>query len=239
MSTPACQQVQFGTQTIEYELQFMPRKTLAITVRPDLSVIVIAPENTSQADIEERVKKRAPWILRTQRQYELYSPDLPPRLYVSGETHRYLGRQYRLKVDEGQEEGVRLGRGYIFVTARNKTETPRVKRLLTEWYRTQAAQVFEDRLATCYPRVQRLDISYPQIVIRAMKTRWGSCTPAGKILLNIKLIQVPEEFIDYVILHELCHLKEHSHSPRFYELLSRVLPDWRTKWQKLNEFEFG
>ncbi len=232
-------QVQFGSQTIAYELQLMPRKTLAITVHPDLRVTVIAPDGTSQDDIEARINKRAPWILRTQRQYELYSPDLPPRLYVSGETHRYLGRQYRLKVEEGLEEGVKLSRGYISVIVRNKRDTQHVKRLLNEWYRARAAEVFQTRLAACFPRLQRQGVAYPQIVIRAMKTRWGSCTPVGKILLNIKLIQVPEEFIDYVILHELCHLKEHSHSPRFYELLSRVLPDWRTKWQKLNEFEFG
>jgi predicted metal-dependent hydrolase len=231
--------VQYGNSTIEYDLRFGPRQTLAITVHPDLHVTVTAPAGTSLDEIEDRIKKRAPWILRTQRQYELYSPDLPPRLYISGETHRYLGRQYRLKVEEGHEEGVKLSRGYLFVTVRDKGDTQRVKRLLNDWYREQAEHVFQARLAACFPRMQRQGIAYPPIAIRAMKTRWGSCTPKGKILLNIKLVQVTEEFIDYVILHELCHLKEHSHSPRFYELLSRVLPDWRNKWQELNEFEFG
>ena len=231
--------VHYGNSTIQYDLNFGPRQTLAITVQPDLRVTVTAPAGTAPTDIADRVKKRGAWILRTQRQYELYSPDLPPRLYVSGETHRYLGRQYRLKVDEGQAEGLKLSRGYISITVRDKRDSQHVKRLLNEWYRERAQEVFQTRLAACFPRLQRQGVVYPQIVIRAMKTRWGSCTPAGKILLNIKLIQVPEEFIDYVILHELCHLKEHSHSPRFYELLTRVLPNWRTKWQKLNEFEFG
>ena len=112
--------IQYGHSTIEYDLTFSPRKTLAIDVHPDLSVAVQAPEGTELADIEAKVRKRAPWILRQQRQFEVYLPKLPPRQYDSGETHRYLGRQYRLKVIAndtgvvGSENGAEQ-RGFLWV----------------------------------------------------------------------------------------------------------------------------
>lgn len=94
--------------------------------------------------------------------------------------------------------------------------------------------VFQERLEACYPRVARFKVAYPALVVRRMKSRWGSCTAAGKITLNLKLIQMPKECIDYVVVHELCHLKEHNHSPAFYALLGKVMPDWEERKQKLN-----
>lgn len=229
--------VQYGNTSIEYDLTFSPRKTLAIDVHPDLRVTVQAPEGSQLADIERRLRKRAPWILRQQRRFESYLPTLPPRQYLSGETHRYLGRQYRLKVSQGETEGVKLTRGYFFITVADKSDTERVKTLLTAWYRRQARRIFQERLDICLARVGFLQLGQPAFEIRHMKSRWGSCTPAGKIILNLKLIQVPKVYIDYVIMHELCHLKEPNHSSRFYDLLNRVMPDWFKKREQLNALE--
>ena len=229
--------IQYGETTIEYHLSFATRKTLAIEVHPDLRVTVRAPEGSELETIQQKVKKRVPWILRQQRQFESYLPKLPPRQYVSGETHRYLGRQYRLKVSGSETEGVKLSRGYFFITLRDKSDTERVKSLLLDWYRRQAERIFGERLEACLTKLRFLQLDEPELEIRQMNTRWGSCTPEGKILLNLRLIQVPKETIDYVVVHELCHLKEHNHSQRFYELLNRVMPDWQKKRQKLNELE--
>ena len=232
--------IQYGNTPIEYTLTYGPRTTLAIDVHPDLRVSVQAPEDADLADIEAKVKKRAPWILRQLRQFETYLPKLPPRRYVSGETHRYLGRQYRLKVmTNGNAESVKLTRGFFYVAVYDKTDTERVKGLLTEWYRVQARRVFQERLDVCLAKLKFLNLDYPEWTIRQMETRWGSCTPEGKILLNLKLIQVPKVYIDYVVMHELCHLKEPNHGPRFYELLNRVMPDWRKKREQLNRCEVG
>ena len=235
----ATHSVQYGDTTINYNLTYAQRKTLAITVHPDLSVTVKAPEATDLADIEAKVCKRAAWILQQQRDLERYLPHLPPRQYVSGETHRYLGRQYRLKVIEDGAESIKHSRNYIYVRVQDRADTERIKGLLDDWYRAHAKQVFAERLAACYPKVEHLGIAYPDLIIRVMKSRWGSSSPSGKITLNIKLIQVPKAYIDYVIFHELCHLKEPNHSQRYYELLDRVLPDWRERREKLNAFEFG
>ena len=229
--------VQYGSTLISYEVSFAARKTLVIKVHPDLRVTVRAPEGSGLETIQQKVKNRVPWILRQQRQFESYLPKLPPRQYVSGETHRYLGRQYRLKVNESDSERVKLSRGYFFINLRDKNDTERVKSLLMEWYRQQTERVFRERLEACLTKLRFLQLAEPELEIRQMNTRWGSCTPEGKILLNLRLMQVPKEYIDYVVVHELCHLKEHNHSQRFYELLNRVMPDWQKKRQKLNELE--
>ena len=129
-------------------------------------------------------------------------------------------------------------RSYIHVHVKKGTKE-HVKALLDEWYRGHARQVFVERLAACYPRVERLGIAFPQLAVRVMRSRWGSCSPSGRITLNVKLIQMPTAHIDYVIYHELCHLAEPSHNARYYDLLGRALPDWRKRRQRRNEFEFG
>ena len=222
--------VQYGTTELQYELTYAQRKTLGISVQPDLRVVVKAPEGTPLAEIEARVLKRAPWIIKQQKDLARYLPHLPPRQYVSGETHRYLGRQYRLKVVEsanGTPESVKRDRSFITVQVRDRADTEQVRDLLDAWYHDHARRVFQERLEACYPKMAHVGVPYPEIAIRAMRSRWGSCSSKGRITLNVKLIKVPKSYIDYVIFHELCHLAEPNHSPRYYELLDRVLPDWR------------
>ncbi|NLF75677.1 MAG: M48 family metallopeptidase [Chloroflexi bacterium] len=228
----------YGTTRIDYELTYSARKSLAIHVHPDQRVTVEAPEGSDFAQIEQRLRKRAAWIVKQQRQFASTVYDQPPHEYVSGETHRYLGRQYRLKVLQSatNKEGCWMSRGRILVYVRDVSDTARVKALLENWYRKQARRVFQERLDVWFPKLERYGIAYPEVVIRRMKSRWGSCTGAGKITLNLKLIQMPKECIDYIIVHELCHLKEHHHGKAFYALLDRVMPDWRERRHKLNTF---
>jgi len=233
--------VQFGTQTIEYELILMPRKTLAISVHPDLSVTVKAPEGTAPGEIEAKVQQRAAWIRKQQRQFEIYLPDVPPRQYLSGESHRYLGRQYRLKVIEipaGAPEKIHLTRQFLEVHTADKSPA-HVRELVKDWYLDGAHLVFHERLIACLPRFAPENLPTPNIVIRQMQSSWGSCSRRGTISLNIKLIQAPKEYIDYVLMHELCHLKRLNHGAEFYELLSRVMPNWQEKKAKLDRFDFG
>ena len=233
-------QLQFGDALISYDVTYAARKTLAIHVHPDLRVTVVAPMNTTETAVSAKVRKRAAWILRQQRELELYLPHIPPRQYVSGETHRYLGRQYRLKVNEWAASSVKLTRGFLTAVLPNKTDTVQVKVLVDGWYRTQAKRVLPERLAVMLPRFARVGLQKePQLSIRMMKSRWGSCTDAGVITLNLKLMQVPKPYIDYVIVHELCHLVEHNHGRRFYRLLDRMMPDWRTQRERLNACKVG
>jgi predicted metal-dependent hydrolase len=111
--------------------------------------------------------------------------------------------------------------------------------LVKEWFMDQAHIVLQERLSVCERRFAREDLLVPNIIIRTMQSSWGSCTRRSTISLNIKLIQVPTEYIDYVLIHELCHLKHFNHAAEFYELLSRVMPNWQEKKDKLDPFDFG
>jgi hypothetical protein len=235
-------QVQFGEQTIRYAVTYAKRKTLGITVHPDASVEVRAPAGTNPATVADVVHRRAAWILRQQRTFTHYPPAQSPRCYVSGESHRYLGRQYRLKVqelqaDEPSIERVKLSSGFLLVWTANPYDTGQVRALVEGWYRRQAERVFGERLDSLLPRFQHLAVQRPKLNIRHMRARWGSCGANGTVTLNLKLVQVSKPLIDYVIVHELCHLVEHNHSKRYYALLDRMLPDWRTRRQQLNDAE--
>ncbi len=230
------QSILFGQTEIIYCVNSCDRKTLAIHVHPDGQVVVDAPMNASNEAIAEKVKKRASWIFKQQMQFEAYPPALPQRQYVSGETHRYLGRQYRLLVIQSAEDKVKLAHGRLVVETADPDSTEKVKNLLQDWYRAKAKTVFAERYALCIQQVAKVGIAHSQgLQLRFMSKRWGSCTSQGHIMLNPELIAAPKDCIDYVITHELCHLQEHNHSKAFYKLLTAVMKDWESRRKRLNE----
>lgn len=228
--------VLYGETEIRFSLHYIDRKTLAIHVHPDGTVSVDAPLSADIEKVYGKVKKRASWILKQQRQFANYPAPLPERRYVSGETHRYLGRQYRLKIIEGLDETVKLTRGKLQIETGDPNDSLRVQRLLQAWYRSKALIVFTERYAQCVNGFERLGIHHDKgFQLRLMSKRWGSCTGKGTIILNPELIAAPKDCIDYVITHELCHLKEHNHSQAFYRLLTAVMKDWELRRKRLNE----
>lgn len=231
----------YGTTIIAYELSFTPRKALAIHVHPDGHVSVEAPIDSDMSEIEQRIHKRAAWIVRQQRNFRRYSVDFPPRQYISGETHRFLGRQYRLKIliNPNQLESVILDREYLTVSTREKDNAAHTRQLVEAWYRQQALEVFAERVEAWFPHFERLGATRPAVTARQMRSRWGSCTAQGKITFNTKLVMVPKQLIDYVAVHELCHLQEHNHGTQFQQLLTRIMPDWRERKEKLDIYDFG
>jgi len=212
------------------------RKTLAIHVYPDGQVMVDAPMTASHAAIAAKVKKKAPWIFKQQLQFAAYPPALPQRRYVSGETHRYLGRQYRLQINQGLVDQVKLVHGRLLIETPTPNNPEKVRTLLQDWYRLRAKAIFAERYALCVKQVAKLEIQHQQgFQLRFMSNRWGSCTAQGNIILNPELIAAPKDCIDYVITHELCHLRERNHSQAFYKLLSVVMKDWELRRKRLNE----
>ncbi|MFH5803196.1 M48 family metallopeptidase [Alienimonas sp. DA493] len=226
--------IQYGRKRIQFQLSYSARKTLAIDVHPDLSVVVTAPKDAGDDAVERKVRKRAAWIVEQQRFFENYLPTLPPRRYVSGESHRYLGRQYRLRVHEGESESVKMARGQINVTLADAGAKDRIRPLVVAWFRRRAQAVFCEQFEAMAARAERYGIDPDGFTIRRMKNRWGSCTTNGRILLNPDLIVAPKRCIEYVIVHELCHLREHHHGPAFYRFLHALMPDWEQRRERLN-----
>lgn len=224
--------IEFGQETIRYEVRFLTtRKTLGIEVHPDQSVRVRAPVGCTPEVIEQRVKRRASWISKQIACFKRFSPRTPPRQYVSGETHLYLGRQYRLRVGIGEISGVRMGRSQLVVTMPGKSDTRLVKTVLQRWYLDHARQVFGDVLDQCLTRFK--GCQRPRVIVRAMQSRWGSLSPAGTMTLNADLIRAPRACIEYVVIHELCHLKHRDHGAGFFRMLGQVLPAWERRKQQL------
>jgi predicted metal-dependent hydrolase len=233
--TNGCHRVSWAAAEIEFQLIRSHRRTLSITVRPDLSVRITAPLSASVDSILQKVQRRARWILKQQRIFRDYLPTTPPRRFVAGETHRYLGRQYRLKIDEGHPETVRLRGQFLRVTIAGKHDTVRVARLVKGWFRQHARAQFERLLTLALARLPALWESRPQLRLRTMPRRWGSCTKQGVIYLNPELVQAPRSCIDYVLTHELCHLLHPHHGRAFYILLQTLIPDWKSRKERLEK----
>lgn len=227
--------VQFGSATIEYWLDFQDRKNLTIKVYPDCIVKIIAPYDTPLDKIEQHIKKKAPWIIKQQREFLSYHPSTPERIYVNGETHLYLGRQYKLRVETDNRNEVKLFRGRVTVLCKEENN---VKEILNKWYREKAFVHFEEVLNKVFPLFKKHKITKPELQIRSMEKRWGSCTPNGKVILNPELIKAPKGSIEYVIVHELCHLVHHNHTKAFYDLQEFMMPDWK-KWKEKLELSLA
>lgn len=218
----------YGDEIIEFER--LPKTGdsphIRIKVHPDCRVIVQAPPQASNDDVLHAVKKRSRWIYQHLKQFRAQLEHITPRSFSSGESHYFLGRQYLLKVscEPSAQQQVKLLRGRLEVTVRSK-DGDRVRSLLNDWYKTRAREVFARRLDTLL--AQTLWVAErPPIRVHAMQTQWGSCSPNGRLTLNPHLVKAPQDCIDYVILHELCHIAEHNHSDRFYRLMKQVMPNW-------------
>ncbi len=217
----------FGSKQIDFHLEFTNRKSLGISVKPDLTVYVRAPFDTSVERIKEKLKNKAPWIIRQQSFFLSFHPKLPARKFISGETHLYMGRQYRLKIIQCENESVKLKGKFLVISTTDKS---RAELLLTEWYLTHARSKFYSIAQPLIEKFRKYKVEPKSIVLRDMPTRWGSCTPKGKIILNPELIKAPKGCIEYVIIHELCHLVYHDHTRKFIDLQSKEMPDWE-KWK--------
>ena len=176
---------------------------------------------------KEKLTKKAPWIIKQQSFFLSFHPKTPARKYIGGETHLYLGRQYLLKIEANNRDLVKLKGKFIKV---NTSDKARVKALVKDWYLYHAKSGFNKIAQPLIEEFKKYKVQPDAIVLREMPTRWGSCTPKGKIILNPELIKAPKGCIEYVIIHELCHLIYHNHTQKFIDLQTKVMPDWE-KWK--------
>jgi len=226
--------VRYGSEIIDYRVEHSARrKTLSIEVHPDAAIVVRAPVDCSPAVIERAVRRRAKWITRQRTRFARYKPRTPPRRYVSGETHLYLGRQYRLKVVAADQAAVKLSRDMLLVETPHGRAPEHVGAVLRAWYRERARQVFGQVIEERFQDFARRGQDAPRLAVRAMKTRWGSLAASGLVTLNVELIRAPRPCIEYVVTHELCHLVHKHHGLAFYRMLNHLMADWPARRAKL------
>jgi len=205
-------------------------KNITLKVKPTCEVILTAPLLTTDEHIEFILTKRKDWI---RKKIAFYKANKKPQIkeYVSGENVRYLGKNYRLKIIQSDDEGVKLQRGYIQIFIKNKSNLEKKKKLLKDWYLLKSENYFKKIIAR-YSSIVNVDIQ--NIRIRQMKSRWGSCNSAKLYInLNSELIKKPSNAIEYVIFHELAHLIHPNHSREFYNYLSVYMPDWKKRKERL------
>ena len=203
----------------------------------ECAVSVVVPRQLPVERIEQLLKDKNRWI---KEKLILQREALPVshKDYVSGEAFCYLGRNYCLKVIHGAFQPVKLLQGRLLVTVPDsKDQTHIIRNALIRWYKHHAELRLRDKVMR-YAGIVGIDV--PPTGIRSFKSRWGSCSAKGHIDFNWKIIMAPHPIVDYVVVHELCHLKQHDHSPKFWKLVERVIPDYADckQWLKDNECLF-
>lgn len=231
------QEIIVAGRSLCYRVKFNRRRKTRSLIRilPDGAVLVDVPVTVNLRQVRRWVAEQGEWLLRRRDEIEAAAGFVQPLAYRDGEAHLFLGEHYRLSLLTGrpvsQSQGIAARSLYIHSA---ETDTERIKRRLWRWYRDQAQTLFRQRLAELSAGVPWVD-QVPALKLRKMRRRWGSCNARGIVTLNTHLIKAPWECIDYVILHELCHLRELNHSRRFYRLMDTVLPQWREVKQRLDE----
>ncbi|MEG3756609.1 SprT family zinc-dependent metalloprotease [Pseudoalteromonas carrageenovora] len=246
----------YGNDTIHYDVirkakpsgntKKVARKVI-IKVHPDQRVVATVPHDASEDAIVDAMHKRARWIWQSVNDFAKQKDTVLHKHYVSGETQFYLGKRYVLKVvvDAEKVPSVKLSRGKLNVTIKHEinkdiadenqnNHAAKIKPLIDKWYQHKAKAIFHERLAELLPKTTWVT-GIPSFRVMAMRKQWGSCSTKGNLMLNPHLVKAPKECIDYVILHELCHIAEHNHSERFWRLLTQVMPNWKEVKAKLDD----
>lgn len=227
--------VRFGNTTIEYELRRSQRRKKTVQISIDGNgVQVAAPSTTPDDDIEAIVRKRAPWILMHSSGTTL---EATPKRFVSGETLPYLGRNVRLIVEPAdvRRPEVRFDHWRFRVAAPfHCTDASRrdgIQHALVSWYRARAEERVGSRVAHWWPRLGHGE--KPSVLIRDQRRRWASCAPDGTLRFNWRIVMARPAVLDYVVVHELAHLRERNHGRRFWDEVAKSLPSYAEQKREL------
>lgn len=217
------------------------RKSVSIIVRPDSCVHVIVPQGMKKSAIDQIVSAKQNWILRKLDELETGDFHRIEYLYREGEQFLYLGRYLTLTLADGRG-GVLIDNDFLKVTVppglKGEERYHYVRNQLFAFYPAQALLLFRKKVAEIG---NPCGLNPEYVGVKNYKSRWGSCFGDGRIYFNWKLVLAPEHIIEYVVAHELCHLKIPNHSKRFWQLVEKLVPDWkaRRKWLRINGYALG
>jgi predicted metal-dependent hydrolase len=223
-------------EEIKYSVILSRRRSISIIVRPDKNITVRAPLRTPLKSIERFVQLKSAWIrkhLNSKPGIKLANND---KKHIDGETFLVLGKEYKLFRTISAEQFVKLNGNLIEVGQKDPDNTDRTIYLLARWYFLKASEVLTEKTGEILSRYSEFRFKPSGLVIRPLKSRWGSCSIKGRITLNSELIKLDPRLIDYVIIHELCHLKFHNHGPDFHKLLGELIPDYKSLRKELRKY---
>jgi len=203
------------------------RKTFALIVQRDGSLVVRAPLRASDKQIQELVQKKQKWIKAKQEVARRTYARTHPKEYANGEGFLYLGESYKLAIVDGNQPPLSLGDQFYLSTS----ALPHAATVFKAWYTQQAKRVISERVAWY---ASQNGFVYQQVKITSARTRWGSCSPHGSLNFSWRLIMAPMRVIDYVVIHELVHLQQKNHSKTYWEKVKRLMPDYQQQIHWLN-----
>lgn len=203
-------------------------KNINLRIRHDGNIYVSAPENVPKNVIDTFVINKSEFIRNAVEQFDTNDVPKPEMQYISGENVTLLGKNMRIKVEKDSSEYVSCDGVYVYIHVKRPDYYNRKKNLLNNWLNEQCCTVFNEIMQEVHKKFIPYGVAFPQLKLRNMTSRWGSClTNKGIITLNKRLIEAPKNCIEYVIYHEFCHFVHPNHSKQFYSLLQVMLPDWR------------
>ncbi len=232
MTAPETSAVAWGGTLLPYAIRRSARrkKTVAVTVDPAGRVLVVAPERLATDRLDAIVRRKAAWIARRLGDADAHGPP-PAREFVSGESVLYLGRHYRLKVHPAETGDARLRGGWLHVPSpAGAGQAAHVRAALIAWLRRHAAARLPERVAAWRAKT---GVPLPRVVIADQRKRWGSCDHRGTIRLNWRIVQAPMRLVDYVVVHELVHLRHRGHGRAYWQAVGRVMPDYEGRRRDL------
>lgn len=229
--------INYGDKPVTFKLIRKNVKHINLTVQPDQSIFVSANKSIEIEEVKTFVQSKGRWIESKLNYFNRHAPyEKIAREYVSGETFRYLGRQYKLKIIESDKEYVRYYRGTIEMYVKNKLAFKKKENLMEAWYEKRREIVFQESHRRMYELIKTYNIDLPTLETRKMHSRWGSYLSKGnKIILNKDLIIAPRYCIDYVVLHELIHVRYPDHDFNFFNQQQLLMPDWKERKRILDE----
>lgn len=223
--------VKANDKEIHYQLERKPVKNLNLRIRSDKSIYVSANSTVPIDEIDLFVISKASYIsdaIDRFNEMAKYKPQ--PKQYVSGETFYIQGRALRLQVNKAEKDSILSDGVYLYLSVKDPEDTVRKSRIVNRYLNKQCKAVFEETINLIYPVFKKYDVCYPELRIRNMETRWGTClAKKGIITLNKRLLEAPRTCIEYVVMHEFCHFIHPNHSKRFYSFLTMLMPDWKER----------
>lgn len=221
---------------IKYNVILSRRRSISIIVSPDKTVTVRAPLRTSRKSIESFVRAKSAWIQKHLDSEPAVKLTDNQRTFSEGETFLFLGKEYTLCILASPEPFVKLTGKQLQVGQQDTGNRNTTRYHLSGWYFIKAREILTDRIKEIIYGYREYGFKPTGLSIRTLRSRWGSCSSTGKITLNSELIKLDPKFIDYVIIHELCHLRHHNHGPEFYKLLEQIVPDYKSVRKELGKF---
>jgi predicted metal-dependent hydrolase len=221
---------------IQYRIIFSRRRSISLIVSPDKGVVVRAPYRTSLRSIDRFVQEKESWVRKHIEKHSELTRVNTGKKYTDGESHLYMGKEYYLKIVGSDKLFVRQYDNIIEAGTNDTGDILKIKVLLEIWYRKKAQEVFGVMLEELLSRFINYRFSPTGFAVRPLKSRWGSCSSGGRITISSELIKLDPRYAEYVIVHELCHLKHHNHGKEFYRLLEELIPDYKGIRKELRQY---